>query len=107
MKVFYSEGHKFIDLLCHVLKCNFSFIHYIFECHFLEKTMYSKAYYKALEDGEARNTRIPIIIVGSDRVGKSSLRKHFLDLPFHIEEPSTNGIEVDVVELTTENAKGP
>ena len=69
--------------------------------------MYSKAYYKALEDGEARNTRIPVIIVGSDRVGKSSLRKHLLGLPFHIEEPSTNGIEVDVVELTAENAKDP
>ena len=69
--------------------------------------MYSRAYCKALEEGEARNTRIPIIIVGSDRVGKSSLRKHLLGLPFHIEEPSTNGIEVDVVELTAENAKDP
>ena len=68
---------------------------------------YSKAYYKALEDGQARNTRIPIIIVGSDRVGKSSLRKHLLGLPFHIAEPSTNGIEVDVIELTAENAKDP
>ena len=68
---------------------------------------YSKAYYKALEDGEARNNRIPIIIVGSDRVGKSSLRKHLLGLPFHIAEPSTNGIKVDIVELTAENAKDP
>ena len=47
------------------------------------------------------------MIVGSDRVGKSSLRKHLLGLPFHIEEPSTNGIEVDVVELTAKNAKDP
>ena len=69
--------------------------------------MYSKAYYEALKDGEARNNRIPIIIVGSDRVGKSSLRKHLLGLPFHTAEPSTNGIEVDVVELTAENAKDP
>ena len=107
MKVLYFEGHKFINLLCHVLKFSFSFIHYIFECHFLEKMMYATAYYKALEDGEAKNTRIPIMIVGSDRVGKSSLRKHLLGLPFHIEEPSTNGIEVDVVELTAENAKDP
>ena len=107
MKVLYFEGHKFINLLCHVLKFSFSFIHYIFESHFLEKMMYSTAYYKALEDGEAKNTRIPIMIVGSDRVGKSSLRKHLLGLPFHIEEPSTNGIEVDVVELTAKNAKDP
>ena len=69
--------------------------------------MYSIAYDKALKDGEARNNRIPIIIVGSDRVGKSSLRKHLLGLPFHNEEPSTNGIEVEVVELTAENAKDP
>ena len=90
-----------------LMKYSFSLIRYIFECHFVERKMYSKAYYKALEDGEARNTRIPIIIVGSDRVGKSSLRKHLLGLPFHIEEPSTNGIEVDVAELTAENAKDP
>ena len=65
------------------------------------------AYYQALEDGKAENNRIPIIIVGSDRVGKSSLRKHLLGLPFDIEEQSTNGIDVDVVELTAENAKDP
>ena len=69
--------------------------------------MYSKAYCRALKVGETRNNRIPIIIVGSDRVGKSSLRKHLLGLPFHIAEPSTNGLEVDVVELTAESAKDP
>ena len=79
----------------------------IFVTIFLEMKMYSKAYYKALKDGEARDNRIPIIIIGSDRVGKSSLRKHLLGLPFDIEEPSTNGIEVDVVKLTAENAKDP
>ena len=35
------------------------------------------------------------------------MRKHLLGLPFHIAEPSTNGIEVDVVKLTAENAKDP
>ena len=35
------------------------------------------------------------------------MRKHLLGLPFHIAEPSTNGIEVNVVELTAENAKDP
>ena len=65
------------------------------------------AYDQALKDGKAENNRIPIIIVGSDRVGKSSLRKHLLGLPFDIEEQSTNGIDVDVVELTAENAKDP
>ena len=90
-----------------LIKYSFSYFYYVFECHFVERVIYSKAYHKALEDGEARNTRIPIIIVGSDRVGKSSLKKHLLGLPFDIEEPSTNGIEVDVVELTAENVKDP
>ena len=90
-----------------LVKYSFSYFYYVLECNFVEKKIYSRAYYKALEGGEARNTRIPIMIVGSDRVGKSSLRKHLLGLPFHIEEPSTNGIEVDVVELTAENAKDP
>ena len=35
------------------------------------------------------------------------MRKHLLGLPFHVAEPSTKGIEVDVVELTAENAKDP
>ena len=45
------------------------------------------------------------MIVGNDRTGKTSLRKHLLGMPFDTKEPSTNGIEVDVVELTTENAR--
>ena len=45
------------------------------------------------------------MIVGNDRGGKTSLRKHLLGMSFDTEEPSTNGIEVDVVELTAENAK--
>ena len=47
------------------------------------------------------------MIVGQDRAGKTSLKKHLLGLPFDSQEPSTNGIEVDVVELTDENAEEP
>ena len=47
------------------------------------------------------------MIVGNDRAGKTSLRKHLLGLAFNTEEPSTNGIEVDVVEVTIKNAKSP
>ena len=68
-------------------------------------TIHSKAYYQALKGGEVKNTRIPIMIVGNDRTGKTSLRKHLLGIPFDIEEASTNGIQVDVVELTAENAQ--
>ena len=47
------------------------------------------------------------MIVGQDRAGKTSLKKHLLGLPFDSQEPSTNGIEVDVVELTDGNAEEP
>ena len=69
--------------------------------------IYNDAYFRALEAGETKNTRIPLMIVGQDRAGKTSLKKHLLGLPFDIQEPSTTGIEVDVVELTDENAEEP
>ena len=47
------------------------------------------------------------MIVGNDRTGKTSLKKHLLGLDFNTEEPSTNGIEVDMVEITAEDAKDP
>ena len=47
------------------------------------------------------------MIVGKDRGGKTSLKKHLLGQPFNHKEPSTKGIDVDMVELTVENAKDP
>ena len=47
------------------------------------------------------------MIVGKDRVGKTSLKKHLLGQPFDYQEPSTKGIDVAVVELTDENAEDP
>ena len=75
--------------------------------YFLDNPLYSKAYYQDLKNGEVKNTRIPIMIVGNDRTGKTSLKKHLLGLDFNTKEPSTNGIEVDMVELTAEDAKDP
>ena len=77
----------------------------MFLIEFLGNTLYSRAYYQALKDGEVKNTRIPLLIVGNDRTGKTSLKKHLLGMPFDTKEPSTDGIEVDVVELTSEKAK--
>lgn len=47
------------------------------------------------------------MIVGQDRAGKTSLMKHLLGLPFDPREPSTVGIEMQVVELTEKNVEKP
>ena len=47
------------------------------------------------------------MIVGKDRVGKTSLKKHLLGQPFDHQERSTKGIDVHMVELTDENAQDP
>ena len=67
--------------------------------------LYNDAYLRALESGKAKNRRIPIMIVGKDRGGKTSLKKHLLGQPFDYQEPSTKGIDVAVVELTDENVE--
>ena len=69
--------------------------------------MYNDAYHQALKDGKAKNQRIPVMIVGQDRAGKTSLMKHLLGLPFNSEEPSTVGIELEVIELTEQNSEEP
>ena len=47
------------------------------------------------------------MIVGQDRSGKTSLRKRLLGEKFNSSEPSTVGIEVNLVELTKGNARKP
>jgi hypothetical protein len=72
-----------------------------------QRLLYNDAYFRACQNGVAKNTRISVMIVGQDRGGKTSLKKHLLGQDFDPEELSTDGIEVDVVELTDENAKDP
>ena len=72
-----------------------------------QRLLYTDAYFRACQNGVAKNTRIPVIIVGQDRGGKTSVKKHLLGQDFDPEELSTDGIKVDVVELTDENAKDP
>ena len=69
--------------------------------------LYFTSFQLALKDGRAKNDRIPIMIVGQDGSGKTSLMKHLLGLPFNSNEPSTVGINVEIVELTAENAEEP
>ncbi|XP_074629654.1 uncharacterized protein LOC141887276 isoform X4 [Acropora palmata] len=63
-----------------------------------------EAYYKALEEGETRVRRIPLMLIGQDRSGKTSLRKSLKGIPFNPHEDSTVGIDVDpsYFKVTTE-----
>ena len=76
-------------------------------CQDIEEEEYSRAYSLALHEGEAKNNRIPIMLVGQDRGGKTSLMKRLLGLPFDKDQCSTTGIDVNVIELTEQNAEDP
>ena len=54
-----------------------------------------KAYNKALKDGETSVRRVPIMLIGQDRAGKTSLKKSLKGICFNPEEDSTVGIDVD------------
>ena len=74
---------------------------------FCQEIEYSRAYSQALQEGEVKNNRIPIMLVGQDRGGKTSLMRRLLGLPFNKHQPSTTGIDVNVIELTEQNAEDP
>ena len=63
-----------------------------------------RAYRKALEDGYTYDLRVPVMIVGQDRSGKTSLKKSLKGEKFDPEEDSTNGIDIDplLCEFATE-----
>jgi len=54
-----------------------------------------ESYNKALKDGETSVRRVPIMLIGQDRAGKTSLKKSLKGICFNPEEDSTVGIEVD------------
>jgi hypothetical protein len=76
-------------------------------CQGIEEEEYRRAYSQALHEGEAKNNRIPIMLVGKDRGGKTSLIRCLLGLPFDKDQSSTVGIDVNVIELTEQNAEDP
>ena len=53
-----------------------------------------EAYRRALETGKTFDRRIKIVLIGQDRVGKTSLRKHLRGEAFNKDEASTPGIEM-------------
>ena len=63
-----------------------------------------EAYNRALKEGRALVKRIPIMLIGQDRSGKTSLKKSLQGLRFNPGEDSTDGIDVDpsYFKLTTE-----
>ena len=54
-----------------------------------------QAYNKALTEGKTRLKRIPIMLIGQNRSGKTSLKKSLQGLRFNPDENSTVGIDVD------------
>ena len=54
-----------------------------------------EAYKKALADGKTITRRVPIMLIGQDRAGKTSLKKSLKGICFDPHEDSTIGIDVD------------
>ena len=63
-----------------------------------------EAYNRALTEGKSLARRIPIMLIGQDRSGKTSLKKSLQGLQFNPYEDSTLGIDVDpsYFKVTTE-----
>ena len=53
-----------------------------------------ETYNKALNEGKARVRRLPIMVIGQDRSGKTSLKNSMMGKPFNPDEDSTVGIDV-------------
>lgn len=56
-----------------------------------------EAYNRALNEGKARVKRLPVMVIGQDRSGKTSLKNSLMGKPFNPEEDSTVGIELILV----------
>jgi len=52
------------------------------------------AYHRALASGRTYDKRVKVLLVGQDRVGKTSLSKSLRGEPFNIAEPSTEGVQM-------------
>ena len=63
-----------------------------------------EVYHKALREGKTPLRRIPLMLIGQDRSGKTSLNKSLKGMPFNPHEDSTVGINVDpsYFKVTTE-----
>ena len=62
---------------------------------------------KTFNQGKKKNNRISLLLIGQDRVGKTSLKKSLLGEAIDENEASTVGIDSDVVEVKDENKSQP
>ena len=53
-----------------------------------------EAYQRALDSGRTYDKRVKVLLVGQDRVGKTSLGKCLRGEPFNKDEPSTDGVQM-------------
>jgi len=54
------------------------------------------AYRRALEFGSVFDKRVKVVLIGQDRVGKTSLGKSLKGEPFNKDEPSTDGVQMSL-----------
>ncbi|XP_068722471.1 uncharacterized protein [Montipora capricornis] len=54
-----------------------------------------EAYKNALSEGETHVKRVPVMLIGQERSGKTSLQKSLKGKPFNPDEGSTVGIDID------------
>ena len=84
----------------------FFFVHAcknVFACVFLVNARNRAAVQETEKHGEKLNNRISMFFIGQDGVGKTSLKKNLLGQVFNPQQPSTVGIDVDVVEVKQDN----
>ena len=62
---------------------------------------------ETLKHGKKKNNRISLLFIGQDGVGKTSLKKSLLGEELDEKEPSTIGIEFDVVEVNDNDKSKP
>ena len=62
---------------------------------------------ETLKHGKKKNNRISLLFIGQDGVGKTSLKKSLLGEESNEKEPSTVGIEFDVVEVNDNDKSKP
>ena len=55
-----------------------------------------EAYQRALTTGETSDKRVKVFMVGQDRVGKTSVGRSLKGEQFRRDEPSTNGVQMEV-----------
>lgn len=56
---------------------------------------YKAAYLRALETGETTDKRVKVLLIGQDRVGKTSVGRSLKGETFDKNESSTDGVQID------------